>query len=382
MEKVSDAPMIRSLLLLNKCAHYDVRTWKRFETLGLPPEAFIEDSPSIWDELDITERNKDVMSRALSFGWVDRELETCGRLGVRLVTFADALFPPALLKIKNPPLLLYVKGNMPPAENKTIAVVGTRRCSVYGERTARAIGTRAAERGWNVISGGAKGIDGAAHAGCLESGGITAALLGTGVDVVYPSEHAELFSRILDRGALCSEFSLGEKGESWHFPRRNRIIVGFASKIVIVEAPHKSGGMITAGLAAEEGREVWSVPGRIDDERCAGSNRLIFDGAMPLVDFELLFGSKSQYAETYIFTDEEMSGSQPAGQVPAGPERKNLTDGERKILSLLAIHPDNTIDNLANEAKMGAAEVFNMITVMSLRGLVFSSGPGRYSSCD
>jgi DNA processing protein len=375
VEKVSDTSMIRSLMLLNKCAHYDVRTWKRFEALGLPPEAFIDESPSVWDRLDITERNKDIMSRALSSGWIDRELETCDRLGVKLATFGDAMFPPALLKIKNAPLLLYVKGNMPPSENKAIAVVGTRRCSAYGERAARAIGSRAAERGWNVISGGAKGIDGAAHAGCIELGGVTAAVLGTGVNVVYPSEHADLFARILDKGALCSEFPLGEKGESWHFPRRNRIIVGFASKIVVVEAPHKSGAMITAALSAEEGREVWAVPGRIDDGRCAGSNRLIFDGAMPLIDLELLFGSKSQYAETYLFTDEET-------EPPARPERKSLTDRERKILSLLAIHPDNTIDNLAGEAKMSAAEVFQMITVMSLRGLVFSSGPGRYSSYD
>jgi DNA processing protein len=348
--------------------------------LGLPPEAVIADAPSVWDKLDLTERNKDIMSRALSSGWIDRELDACDRLGVKIVTFGDAIFPPALLKIKDTPLLLYVKGNMPPAENKAIAVVGTRRCSVYGERTARAIGSGAAGRGWNVISGGAKGIDGAAHTGCLESGGVTAAVLGTGVNVVYPSEHAGLFERILDRGALCSEFPIGEKGESWHFPRRNRIIVGFASKVVLVEAPHKSGGMITAGLAAEEGREVWAVPGRIDDDRCAGSNRLIFDGAMPLVDLELLFGSKSQYAETYLFTDEELA--QSTGPQSARPERKNLTDSERKILSLLAIHPDNTIDNLANEAKMSAAEVFKMITVMSLRGFVFSSGPGRYSSYD
>jgi DNA processing protein len=367
--------MIRPLMLLNKCARYDVRMWKRFEALGLPPEAFIDDGPSVWDKLEITERNKDAMSRALSSGWIDRELETCDRLGARIVTFADAMFPPALLKIRDTPLLLYVRGNMPPAENKAIAVVGTRRCSVYGERTARAVGARAAERGWSVISGGAKGIDGAAHTGCIESDGVTAAVLGTGVNVVYPSEHAGLFGRIIERGALCSEFPLGENGEAWHFPRRNRIITGFASKTVIVEAPHKSGAMITAGLAAEEGREVWAVPGRIDDGRCAGSNRLIFDGAMPLIDLELLFGSKSRYAETYLFTDEETAA-------PARPERKNLTDGEKKILSLLAVHPDNTIDNLADEAKMSAADVFQIITVMSLRGLVFSSGPGRYSSYD
>jgi DNA processing protein len=209
----------------------------------------------------------------------------------------------------------------------------------------------------------------------MEGGGITAAVLGTGVDVVYPPEHRELFDRILEKGALYSEYPLGEKGESWHFPRRNRIIAGLASRIVVAEAPHKSGAMITARLAAEAGREVWAVPGRIDDERCAGSNSLIFDGAMPLADLDLLFGEPAAGAQRTLFDD----------RCPAVPDRVGipvLSETEKTILSLLSFRGDKTIDNLAGEAKMSAAEVFKIVSVMSLRGLVFSSGPGRYRLTD
>jgi DNA processing protein len=361
-------------LLLNKCAHYDVRMWEHFEELGLPPEAFVDGGVSLWEKLKITEHNIAVMVKALSSGWIDRELDGCERIGVRIVTFRDADFPPALLKIRAAPMLLYVKGTMPPVCVKTIAVVGTRRCSSYALKTAREIGNRAAGQGWNVVSGGAKGIDGASHFGCLDAGGVTAAVLGTGIDIAYPPEHRELFERIREKGALITEYPVGSKGERWRFPRRNRIIVGLASRIVLVEAPYRSGAMITANLAAEEGREVWAVPGRIDDERCGGSNRLIFDGATPLVDLDSFFGTEQRYAERTLFDDDT-----------PGPGRKNLqslSGDEKKILSLLSIHGGNTIDNLADEAKMSAAEVFKIISVMSLRGLVAMIGPGRYSLCD
>jgi DNA processing protein len=373
VEEVGEA-MLRPILLLNRCAHYDVRMWERFEELELPPEAFIHEGVSLWEKLKISDYNISIMTKALSSGWIDRELEGCERRGVRIITFRDADFPQGLLKIRDAPLMLYAKGCVPPGCVKTIAVVGTRRCSSYALKTAREIGLRAAGQGWNVVSGGAKGVDGASHSGCIDAGGVTAAVLGTGIDVVYPQEHKELFERIQGKGALLTEYCLGSKGERWRFPRRNRIIVGLASKIVLVEAPYRSGAMITANLATEEGREVWVVPGRIDDERCGGSNRLIFDGATPLVDFDSFFGTQQRYAERTLFDDD----------TPA-PYRKNtqsLSADEKKILSLLSIHGANTIDNLAGEAKMSAAEVFKMISAMSLRGLVTMIGPGRYSLCD
>jgi DNA processing protein len=348
--------------------------WEHFEEMGLPPEAFIDEGVSLWEKMKITEYNISVMAKALSSGWIDRELDACERLGVRIVTFRDTDFPPALLKIRSTPLMLYVKGRMPQMCVKTIAVVGTRRCSSYAIKTAKEIGSRAAAQGWNIISGGAKGVDGASHCGCLDAGGITVSVLGTGIDIAYPPEHRELFERIQENGALFTEYGIGSKGDRWRFPRRNRIIVGLVSRVVLVEAPRKSGAMITANLAAEEGREVWVVPGRIDDERCGGSNRLIFDGATPLIDFDSFFGTEQRYAERTLFDNDTPDQG-----------RKNLQSlscDEKKILSLLSIHGGNTIDNLADEAKMSAAEVFKIISVMSLRGLVAMVGPGRYSVCD
>jgi DNA processing protein len=364
MEKLN---MLRAMMILNSCGCYDVRTWEKFEETGMPPEAFLEEGPRLWEKIGVTENAAAVMSKAASNGWADRELEKCDKLGVKIITCRDAAFPPALLETRDAPILLYVRGRALPIEAKTVAVVGTRRSSVYGAKVAREFAARAAACGWNVVSGGAKGIDGAAHAGCVEAGGVTAAVLGTGVDRVYPAEHREMFGRIMERGALYSEYPLGTGGESWRFPRRNRIIAGLASNIIVAEAPARSGAMITARIALEENREVWAAPGRIDDERCAGSNRLIFDGATPLIDFDVFFGSPVRDGQKTLFDD-------GAESIPLPP----LSENEKRIMSLLTVHGDKTIDNLAGEAKMSAADTFKIMSVLSLRGEVFASGPGRY----
>ncbi|MDR1650334.1 MAG: DNA-processing protein DprA [Synergistaceae bacterium] len=357
--------MLRSLLILNKCSCYDVRTWEKFESTGLPLEAFTSGS-AVWRDLGITDRNIGIMERAVSSGWADRELEKCERLGVSIVTCRDRVYPPTLREMSDGPLVLYVKGNLP-AVRESVAVVGTRRCSMYASDTAFEIGRTCAAYGAAVVSGGARGIDGAGHSGCMDGGGVTAAVLGTGVDRVYPSEHRELFEHIAERGALCSEYPIGTEGEPWRFPRRNRIIVGLSSSVVIVEAPLKSGAMITARLAAEEGREVWAVPGRISDDRCAGSNMLIFDGASPLVDPALLFEVRNRRK----IRPED--GQDETWEAPAP-----MSEEERAVTDILARRSGSTIDNLAGEAKMSAAEVFKIMSGLALRGIVFQSGPGRY----
>ena len=367
--------MIRSLLLLNACQQYDVRMWEKFEEIGLESAAFAEEGRALWERLGITERCMGVMTKLLSSGWIDRELEVCERLGVRIITCRDAIYPRSLLELEDAPVLLYVRGEKFSVGAKTIGVVGTRRCSAYGAGVAREIGRIAADGGWSVVSGGAKGIDGAAHEGCLGGGGHTVAVLGTGIDVVYPSEHRGLFERIAERGALYSEYPLGANGVGWRFPRRNRIVVGLAARTVVVEAPHKSGAMITARLAAEAGREVWAVPGRIGDDRCAGSNRLIFDGAMPLIDMETFFGTGEPQRLLFEGLDNESETRPPREEV-------KLNDVEKILVALLTNRGDRTIDNLAGEAKMSAAEVFKAMSLLSLRGLVCSSGPGRYRLTD
>ena len=363
--------VLKPLLLLNSCQAYDIRMWEKFEELNLPPEAFIEEGVPLWEKIGISERNRGIMSRNLACGWIDRELEACERGGVRIVTCRDAIYPPNLLELNDAPLLIYIKGERFTLPRDSIGVVGTRRCSSYASQVAHEIGMKAAELGLGVVSGGARGVDGAAHAGCLEGGGMTVAVLGTGVDVVYPAENAKLFERIRERGALFSEYPLGVGGEGWRFPRRNRIIAGMAARTAVVEAPMRSGAMITARICAEAGREVWAVPGRINDERCRGSNRLIFDGAFPLVDMEIFFGmseSKSaQEVQKNLFEDEADRKSE-----------KLFSDTERILVALLTNRGDRTIDNLAAEAKMSAAEVFKTMSLLSIRGLVHSSGPGRY----
>jgi DNA processing protein len=364
------------MLLLNNCQYYDVRTWSRFEDTGLEADSFIEEGPSLWENLGISERNRDIMRKTLSSGWIDKELDACHELGVKLVTCRDFLYPPSLLELKDAPLLLYVRGALLSLPGKVIGVVGTRRCSAYGRKVAREIGERAASCGWSVVSGGAKGIDGAVHSGCLAGGGVTAAVLGTGVDVVFPAEHREMFGRIAETGALFSEYRLGCGGEGWRFPRRNRIIAGLSSRTVVVEAPHRSGAMITARHALEAGRDVWAVPGRIDDERCSGSNNLIFDGALPLIDMETFFGEPGMDMGSF------RNSSDAAGTFEIKKSITPLTDVEKILVALLTNHADRTIDNLAGEAKMSAAEVFKTMSMLLLRGVVFSSGPGRYRLVD
>jgi DNA processing protein len=369
-----DELMIRSLLLLNGCQQYDIRLWEKFEETSLEPEAFIAEGRAMWERLGITERCMSLMAKMLSSGWIDRELDACERLGVRVIACRDAIYPRPMLDLDDAPMLLYTIGELFSVGSKAVGVVGTRRCSAYGAGVAREIGRLAAAQGWCVVSGGAKGIDGAAHEGCLEGKGRTVAVMGTGIDVVYPSEHRGLFERIAATGALYSEYPLGSSGVGWRFPRRNRIVVGLTARTVVVEAPHKSGAMITARQAAEAGREVWAVPGRIGDERCVGSNRLIFDGAMPLIDMETFFGTKDPQRTLFEGLD--------AAEKRLQADDAKLNETEKTLIALLTNRGDRTIDNLAGEAKMSAAEVFKAMSLLSLRGLVFSSGPGRYRLVD
>ena len=362
--------MLRSILLMSASQNCDVRHWERFEELNLEPEEFISGGRKLWESIGISDSNISIISKALSAGWADRELEACERLGVRLLCCRDSAYPKSLLDLSDAPLVVYIWGETFCTNKDAVGVVGTRKCSSYGASAARSIGVTAAQRGISIVSGGASGIDAAAHRGALEAGGVTIAVLGTGVDRVYPSGHRELFEQIKSKGALVSEYRLGASGEAWRFPRRNRIIAALSQRTVVVEAPFKSGAMITARHSAELGRDVWAVPGRIFDDCCAGSNRLIFDGAFPLIDMEIFFGEAN--IQRTLFAEEPAEKRPPV----------ILNESEKKIIELLAIQGDRTIDNLADEAKMSAAEVFKMMSLMSLRGIVRASGPGRYSAAD
>lgn len=203
------------------------------------------------------------------------------RTGCSIVHAGSPEFPRILDDIPDPPALLFFRGDLGRfASIPSVAVIGSRRASQYGLRAARTLASGIAARGVGIVSGMARGIDGEAHRGCLEAGGITIAVLGSGIDVVYPREHASLAEEIAAHGALVTEFPPGTLPEAFNFPRRNRLISGFSKALVVVEAGDRSGTMITVDAALEQGRDVFAVPGEITRTGSRGTNRLLREGAM------------------------------------------------------------------------------------------------------
>jgi len=208
------------------------------------------------------------------------ELKRAAGIGVEIVTPADEKYPQALAKIHDPPLALYVKGDMLPADRHAMGVVGSRHATVYGRETAESLAFQLAHAGFTVVSGLARGIDTAAHNGALKAkGGRTLAVLGGGIDEIYPPENLALAEKISKNGAVISEFPIGKKPDKTTFPIRNRIISGLSAGVVVVEAGLTSGALITANQALEQGRSVFAVPGRIDSPASRGTHMLIKNGA-------------------------------------------------------------------------------------------------------
>lgn len=360
-------PVKKSLMLLNACGNYDARIIGLMEERGVSWDDLSSGSRSAMDLMVMADPVRGNILELLSTGWPDKEMERCERTGVRVIFFPDPDYPRELRNINDPPLLLYSRGGSIPRGEK-VAVVGTRKCTSYGSGCASGLASAMAEAGVTVVSGGARGIDGSAHRGCLDSGGKTIAVTGTGVDIAYPASHASLFREIMEEGAILSEYPLGTSPRPWNFPRRNRIIAGLCSRCVVVEAPEKSGAIITARYALEAGRDVWAVPGRINERSCRGSNALISDGASPLVDI-ISFVSLVSGRQLGLFSQEDPE---------AGMAGFSLAPEEREVFRILADEGDMTVDNIATKGKMSAAAVLRVIGVLSAYGLVLASGPGRW----
>jgi len=211
--------------------------------------------------------------------FLKKEEELLKEHGVRVLTFLDTEYPEGLKHIVDAPVVLYVAGVFPEDLEYSLAIVGSRNASLYGLETAERFACELAELGRPIISGLARGIDAAAHRGCLKAGGQTVAVLGNGLDVVYPPENRKLFEAIRHKGAIVSEFPLGTEPFPYNFPRRNRIVSGLAAGVLVVEANLKSGALITAEFALEQGKDVFAVPGRIDSPQSGGPHNLIRQGA-------------------------------------------------------------------------------------------------------
>ena len=358
---------IKTLLLLNSLEGQGRKLWHALKRGQLSIDELRKCDAKLFTELGITGRAAVAIKTKIDMRWAETEFETCIKLGIRTVGIDGGDYPAKLKDLKDPPLVLYWHGNEKKVPLRCIAAVGTRRASTYGRRIAQRIGEYCAHSGIALISGGASGIDGNAHMGACKSGGKTFAVFGTGADVYFPRSNANLFRDIRECGALLSEFPIGSQGEQWHFPRRNRIVAALSSKLIVVEAPLKSGAMITAGIAAELGREVWAVPGRIDEGTAFGSNKLIFEGAYPLTDLKDFFEASG----SAIFSNNDTK-KEPMPDIDLSPE-------EEKILKILRLSGGQTVDNIALEVKMSAADILKTIAILSAKGIICSSGSGRYS---
>lgn len=252
------------------------------EWFGAPEHIFFADEK---DYADVPGLSRSDVSSLLdkSLFAAGKTLDECVERGYRIVTMNDGEYPVRLRNISDPPVVLYIRGRLPVMdEEAAVAVVGTRSCTLYGIKAAERLGYGLARHGCLVVSGLARGIDTAAAMGALRAGGRVVGVAGSGLDVVYPPENEQLFEDVAAVGAVISEYPPGTPAAGEHFPRRNRILSGVSAGVVVVEAPLKSGALITAEYALEQGRDVFSVPGNIDAPSCEGSNRLLREGAVPV----------------------------------------------------------------------------------------------------
>ncbi len=290
-------------------------------------------------------------------------LERLENEGINPVSFEESAYPSSLRNIYNPPLLLYFQGNMDCVKKICLAVVGSRAASDYGRTTARKLGHQLATRGISVVSGMARGIDTEAHRGTLDARGKTIAVLGSGLNIIYPRSNKRLFHEIIEQGVVISEFPLDTNPEPGNFPMRNRIISGISRGVVVVEARAKSGALITADYALEQGRDVFAVPGPINRESSMGANNLIKQGA------KLITGVEDIIEEYYDITI-------PEKELPLQEQLLFLDEQEKVVVNCLAEDP-LLFDDIIASTGFSIGELSRLLLKLELAGIV-KSLPGNY----
>ena len=294
----------------------------------------------------------------------ERELRLLKEAGGILLTIADERYPLRLREIYDPPPLLYLRGELREEDNFALSIVGSRKTSPYGRWITEKMSQEIVRHGITIVSGMARGIDSVAHGGAISGGGRTLAVLGCGIDVIYPPENRTLFGQIIDHGAVLSEFPMGSRPEGIHFPRRNRIISGLSIGVVVVQASAKSGSLITAEYALEQGREVFAIPGNVGADGSRGTNRLIKEGAK-------LVESSEDILEEILPQWKRMGESSIKVQCPG----EGLLDEEKIIYQLLSESPLH-IDAIIRESRLDPGKVSGLLLDMELKGLI-TQWPGK-----
>ncbi|MFC1948705.1 DNA-processing protein DprA [Chloroflexota bacterium] len=294
---------------------------------------------------------------------LEAEMEKLDRYGVKVFTFQDEDYPARLKEIYDYPPIIYIRGSLLPQDEWCLAVVGTRRATVYGRQVTEEIVTDLARSNITIVSGLAKGIDTVAHRSTLEAGGRSVAIFACGLDSVYPSENADLARSIMQNGALISEYPLGTRPRPDNFPRRNRIMSGLSLGVLVVEAGESSGAMITANLAVEQNREVFAIPGSILSPTSRGTNRLIQEGAKAVRDYTDVLEELNLTAVTQQLEMKEI--------IPK-------SETETLLLKQLSAEPAH-IDEVCRLSGLPVSTVSSTLAMMELKGLVKQVGAMNYS---
>jgi len=405
----------------------DLRTNTRYQLInffGDPEKLYFAEDSLLSKGTELTEAEL-AQLRDKSLDRANKILEDCERDNVSILTITDSGYPERLRNIPDPPVVLYVKGRLPVVDDlAAIGMVGTRKATPYGIRTAKSLGGQITAGGGLVVTGLATGVDSAAAEGALTAGGSCIGVLGCGIDEVYPRDNVRLYKDVAAVGALVSEYPPGAGIKGYYFPRRNRIISGLSVGVVIIEAPKGSGALITANLALEQGREVFAVPGNIDAVNCQGSNALIQDGAalvtngwdvlsefsgrfelkgpdsvvpVPIKREEKAVYSSSAPAERRSGPREEGSGfavlrqknqrknerkgvdkAEKREYIDLNEQLKDLSEAQLKIVSAID-SPSKHIDDIIEASGLPAAAVLSELTILQIKGYVTQESGKRFS---
>ena len=345
-------PLIGSHMLHSLLQYYDYDSeycWQDYRNWG---KALGKDSSNLLD------------ARINTDG--ERVYDDFLRSGASCVAIDDEEYPTLLREIYDPPVLLFYKGILPDEKELCLAMVGSRHATAYGRITAQMLAGELGQNGVSVISGMARGIDTACHSAALQAGAKTYAILGSGIDVIYPRENAKLYEQIIEQGAVISEYPCGAQPKPAHFPRRNRIISGMSKAVIVVEAGEKSGTLITVSEALSQNRDIWAVPGPITSKQSKGTNNLIKQGCKIVTQSEDILQEYADYINKLPAVKETVNVNISA---------PNLSEEERKIAELLIMPMQ--FDAIAEEMQMEPAALSACLTMMELKG-VLQQLPGKF----
>ncbi len=354
----------------------DKRYWVAFNLVrgigAVRLQALIDhfgDAATAWraepDELRASGLGGKVIERVLELRAsleLDKLWDRIGAQGIHVMTWPDQEYPARLKEIDQPPPVLYIRGELLPEDDFAVAIVGTRRITPYGRQVTEELAGYLAANGITVISGLARGVDATAHAAALRAGGRSLAVLGSGVDRIYPPENRALAEQLIAHGAILSDYPVGTAPEATNFPPRNRIISGLSLAVVVIEAGETSGALITAEFAAEQGREVFAVPGSILAPQSKGTNKLIQNGALPLISPQDLLQALNL---TRVSAQKSARHLLPADEI------------EKQLLQALGSEPLH-VDELRNQTGLPVEKVSAALVMMELKGMVRQVGAMHY----